>query len=142
MNSSIEYSEEVSKKIDHEVSKIMSEAYERAWQTVQDNRKALDAIANRLVETETIEREEFEKILSEKDCWHESGEGCGTDMFICKVAPKKRPEDMTHEDFVRILQDKVLVDLKPADYLAIPGMFEILSEYYNNDVITEWEEED
>ena len=58
-----EYSEEVSKKIDHEVSKIMSEAYERAWQTVQDNRKALDAIAKRLVQTETIEREEFDNLL-------------------------------------------------------------------------------
>jgi len=58
-----EYSEEVSKKIDHEVSKIMSEAYDRAWQTVQDNRKALDAIAKRLVETETIERDEFDNLL-------------------------------------------------------------------------------
>ena len=58
-----EYSEEVSKKIDSEVSKIMSEAYQRAWQTVQDNRKALDAIAKRLVDVETIEREEFDNLL-------------------------------------------------------------------------------
>lgn len=58
-----EYSEEVSKKIDYEVSKIMSEAYDRAWQTIQDNRKALDAIAKRLVEVETIEREEFDNLL-------------------------------------------------------------------------------
>jgi cell division protease FtsH len=58
-----EYSEEKSKQIDHEVSKIMSEAYERAWKTVQDHRKALDAIALRLVEVETIEREEFDNLL-------------------------------------------------------------------------------
>ncbi len=58
-----EYSEEVSKKIDAEVSKIMNEAYERAWKTVQDHRKALDAISKRLVEVETIEREEFDNLL-------------------------------------------------------------------------------
>jgi cell division protease FtsH len=58
-----EYSEEVSKKIDHEVSAIMNTAYERAWQTIQEHRKALDAIANRLVEVETIERDEFDNLL-------------------------------------------------------------------------------
>lgn len=58
-----EYSENVSKEIDHEVSKIMSEAYDRAWKAVQDHRKALDAIANRLVEVETIERDEFDQLL-------------------------------------------------------------------------------
>ena len=49
-----EYSEEVSRKIDAEVSKIMENARDIAWNTVQDHRKALDAIANRLVEAETI----------------------------------------------------------------------------------------
>jgi cell division protease FtsH len=58
-----EYSEEVSRKIDAEVSKIMETARDIAWKTVQDHRKALDAIANRLVEVETIEREEFDDLL-------------------------------------------------------------------------------
>lgn len=58
-----EYSEEVSRKIDAEVSKIMENARDIAWNTVQDHRKALDAIANRLVEAETIEREEFDDLL-------------------------------------------------------------------------------
>jgi cell division protease FtsH len=58
-----EYSEEVSRKIDAEVSKIMETARDIAWKTVQENRKALDAIANRLVEVETIEREEFDDLL-------------------------------------------------------------------------------
>ena len=58
-----EYSEEVSKKIDAEVSSIMAHAYDRAWHTVQEHRKALDAIAKRLVEVETIEREEFDQLL-------------------------------------------------------------------------------
>ena len=58
-----EYSEEVSAKIDAEVSKIMNDAFARAREAMQTHRKALDAIANELMASETIEREEFEKIL-------------------------------------------------------------------------------
>lgn len=58
-----EYSEEVSAFIDKEVSKIMKDAYERALQIITQNRTMLDIIARRLIETETIEREEFDSIL-------------------------------------------------------------------------------
>jgi len=58
-----EYSEDVSKKIDAEVAKIMSEGYNRAWQTVQEHRTALDMIAKKLVEVETLERTEFDALL-------------------------------------------------------------------------------
>lgn len=70
-----EYSEEVAKQIDAEVSKIMSEAYERAWKTVQEHRGALEAISKRLVETETIERDEFDNLL-----------------IANGITPKKQPE--------------------------------------------------
>jgi cell division protease FtsH len=58
-----DYSEEVSAKIDSEVSKIMSEAEKRAKQIITEHRKALDSITKRLMEVETIEREDFENIL-------------------------------------------------------------------------------
>ncbi len=58
-----EYSERVAAEIDAEVSNIMSTGMNRAEKTINENKKALDAIATRLIETETIEREEFEKIL-------------------------------------------------------------------------------
>ena len=58
-----EYSEEVSAKIDAEVSKIMNEGMNRATKVLTDHRKALDAIADHLIDVETVEREEFEKIL-------------------------------------------------------------------------------
>ncbi len=58
-----EYSETVATEIDAEVRKIMTEAHNRAQDAVTKNRKLLDAIANRLIEVETIERDEFEKIL-------------------------------------------------------------------------------
>jgi len=58
-----EYSEEMSAQIDAEVSRIMKEAFVRAEKTIKDNRKALDAIAEALIEVENLERDEFEKIL-------------------------------------------------------------------------------
>lgn len=58
-----EYSEDVSAKIDAEVSKIMNDAFARAREAMQTHRKALDAIANELTTSETIEREDFEKLL-------------------------------------------------------------------------------
>lgn len=58
-----EYSEDMSAKIDAEVSKIMNEGFARARETCTTHRKALNAIADELVIQESIEREEFEKIL-------------------------------------------------------------------------------
>ncbi|MHB8710042.1 MAG: ATP-dependent zinc metalloprotease FtsH [Minisyncoccota bacterium] len=57
------YSEHVAAEIDAEVGRIIVEAKARAKKVISDHRKALDAIAKELVEKETIERSEFEKIL-------------------------------------------------------------------------------
>jgi len=57
------YSEEVAKEIDGEVRKFMTDAQKRAAEILKKNKKALDAIAKELIEKETIEREEFDKIL-------------------------------------------------------------------------------
>ena len=58
-----DYSENVSAKIDAEVSKIMNDGFARAREVCTTHRKALDAIASELTARESIEREEFEKIL-------------------------------------------------------------------------------
>ncbi|MDD5318918.1 MAG: hypothetical protein PHF79_03870 [Candidatus Pacebacteria bacterium] len=58
-----EYSENVGSTIDDEVSKIMNQAYDRALAIITEHRKVLDAISADLVERETIERDDFEKIL-------------------------------------------------------------------------------
>lgn len=70
-----EYSEKVGAHIDEEVSKIMKEALSRAEKIITEHRPLLDAIAKRLMETETIEREEFDSIL-----------------VAHAIAPKKKPE--------------------------------------------------
>lgn len=58
-----EYSERVSALIDAEVTKIMKEAYDKAEEIINKHRKALDAIAAKLIEVETIEKDEYEKII-------------------------------------------------------------------------------
>ncbi len=58
-----EYSETISTKIDDEVSRIMQEAKKKAEDAITTHREALDAIAKELIRVETIEREDFEKIL-------------------------------------------------------------------------------
>ncbi|MDE1919170.1 MAG: ATP-dependent zinc metalloprotease FtsH [Patescibacteria group bacterium] len=57
------YSEKVAAEIDAEVSRIIDEAKARAKKVIGEHRGALDAIAKELIERETIERDEFEKIL-------------------------------------------------------------------------------
>ncbi len=57
------YSQDIAAKIDAEVARIIDEGKTRARQVLEENRKALDAIADRLTEVETLEREEFETIL-------------------------------------------------------------------------------
>lgn len=58
-----DYSERVSAEIDAEVTHIMSEAMKKAEKIIKDHRKALNAIAAKLIEVETIEQKEFEQIL-------------------------------------------------------------------------------
>lgn len=57
------YSEKVAAEVDAEISKIMKEAEEKAKTTIEANKKLLETIAARLMETETMEREEFETML-------------------------------------------------------------------------------
>lgn len=57
------YSEKISAEIDEEVRNIIDGAYKKALKIITDHRKVLDAIAQRLVEVETLERPEFEQIL-------------------------------------------------------------------------------
>ncbi len=58
-----EYSDKVAAEIDAEVSRIIREAHARAKEVITTHRKLLDAIAKKLVEVETLEREEFERLL-------------------------------------------------------------------------------
>ena len=58
-----DYSEAVAEKIDAEVREIVNNAYKNAKELMVKYRKELDAVAARLLEVETINRDEFESIF-------------------------------------------------------------------------------
>lgn len=73
-------SEKMSADVDSEVNRIVEEGYKRAEDIIKKHRKVLDAIAQKLVEVETLEREEFEKLL-----------------ILNGITPKKK-EDIEHSE--------------------------------------------
>ena len=77
-----ELSERVAAEVDAEVKRIIDEGYKKAESIIREHRKVLNAIAKRLIEVETIEREEFEQIL-----------------VAHGIQPKKK-EDIEHQPIV------------------------------------------
>jgi cell division protease FtsH len=59
------YSEEVAEKIDKEVDKFIQKGFKAAKKIITKNKKTLDKIAKTLMEEETIEQEEFEKLTKQ-----------------------------------------------------------------------------
>lgn len=59
------YSEEIAKAIDAEVKDIIETGKQRAREILVEHREALDAVAKKLMEVETLEREDYEAILKE-----------------------------------------------------------------------------
>ena len=58
-----DYSEAIAEKIDDEVRKIVEESYALAKRLLTQYRDKLDAVAKKLLEVETITRDEFEAIF-------------------------------------------------------------------------------
>jgi cell division protease FtsH len=58
-----DYSEAVAEKIDKEVRELVEAAYARTRQLLTQYRDRLDAVATKLLEVETLSRDDFEKIF-------------------------------------------------------------------------------
>ena len=52
-------------EIDNEVRRLIDEAHDEALDILQQHRAKLDELASRLIERETLEREEVESFLSD-----------------------------------------------------------------------------
>ena len=76
MQESKHYSEETSRRIDSEISKIISDSAAVCHKVISENRQYLDRIANKLIDQEVLEYEEFVELVydilpqSEKDKYH------------------------------------------------------------------------
>ncbi|MEK7064417.1 MAG: AAA family ATPase, partial [Patescibacteria group bacterium] len=53
-------------KIDNEVKRLVEEGFKKAVKIIGDNRAKMDALVRKLLEVETVEQEEFEKIMGVK----------------------------------------------------------------------------
>ncbi|MFH1841301.1 MAG: ATP-dependent zinc metalloprotease FtsH [Candidatus Nealsonbacteria bacterium] len=60
------YSEEVAAEIDKEISRFVKNAQSTAEKILRKKRKVLDKVAKTLIEKETIEREDFERLIGIK----------------------------------------------------------------------------
>lgn len=60
-----DYSEKTAEEIDDEVRRLVTEAYEGSKKLLQENFDLLDALAKRLLEKETIEGQEIDKLIEE-----------------------------------------------------------------------------
>jgi len=60
------YSEATAKEIDMEVSRFIGDAYKTAEKIITEKKETLERIAKTLLEKETIEHEEFNKLIGKK----------------------------------------------------------------------------
>jgi cell division protease FtsH len=58
------YSEEIARQIDHEVRRIVGNAYNKALKLLRENRAKLEEIAERLLKEETLDAQSFEAIFA------------------------------------------------------------------------------
>ena len=61
-----ELSPQMQAKVDQEIKRIIDEGYKKALEVIKKNRKKLDLVAKKLLEQETVDEEEFEKLIGKK----------------------------------------------------------------------------
>ena len=83
-----DYSQEVAYEIDKEIRRMIDEAFAKARKILEENRVKLDLIAKTLIEHETIEKEDFEKLL--KGEWPRTGAEDSKSVAGEKVKKDKR----------------------------------------------------
>ncbi|TQO20281.1 membrane protease FtsH catalytic subunit [Rhodoglobus vestalii] len=64
MGATREYSDELAKIIDEEIRVLIDQAHDEAWQMLNENRKVLDKLARELLEKETLDHVQLEKIFT------------------------------------------------------------------------------
>jgi len=60
------YSEKVAEKIDEEISKLLNDAEKTAETVIKEHKTQMDSLVKVLMEKETVEQEEFRKIMGDK----------------------------------------------------------------------------
>ena len=85
-----DYSDEIAREIDDEIRRIVEEAHQTAKDILVERRKALDTISKILLERETIDAEQFAKLLDgapEDEVFGAEERGDAA----CPISPRRRP---------------------------------------------------
>jgi cell division protease FtsH len=64
MGAEPDYSDEIAREIDDEIRRIVEEAHDRARQVLTDHMEDLHGISQILIERETIDKDQFERLLA------------------------------------------------------------------------------
>ena len=64
MGAEPDYSEEIAREIDDEIRRVIEEAHERARKTLMEHMDELHQISELLIERETIDKDQFERLLA------------------------------------------------------------------------------
>jgi cell division protease FtsH len=64
MGAEPDYSEEVAREIDDEIRRVIEEAHDRAHQVLREHMDELHQLSAILIERETIDKDQFERLLA------------------------------------------------------------------------------
>jgi cell division protease FtsH len=64
MGSEPDYSEEIAREIDDEIRRVIEEAHERARRVLAEHMEELHKLSELLIERETIDKDQFERLLA------------------------------------------------------------------------------
>ncbi len=65
MGAGRDYSEEAARSIDEEVKRILDQSYDKALTIIHTNKEKMVQLAQTMMEVETLDRKEFEKVMNE-----------------------------------------------------------------------------
>jgi cell division protease FtsH len=86
MGAEPDYSEEIAREIDDEIRRVIEEAHERARKVLQEHMDVLHQISALLIERETIDKDQFERLLA-----GESPESVFPDEKVEEPEPEPKP---------------------------------------------------
>jgi cell division protease FtsH len=95
MGNEPDYSEEIAREIDDEIRRVIEEAHTRAQQTLRDHMDELHQLSAILIERETIDKDQFERLLageSADDVFREEEPPAAEEQPAEERAKKPRPQ--------------------------------------------------
>jgi cell division protease FtsH len=111
------YSDAIAFRIDEEVKKIVTTAYDKAKDVLAEQRLKMDYIAELLIDKEYLERDEFEQLMREPvpEGWQPKPPGPGV---ISELPEDKLPEPLTET----LSPSKLPPDGRPPRIQPQPGL--------------------